>query len=394
MDYRLADRTKGARGSIIRELLKVAGQPGMISFGGGSPDPALFPGEEIARITQEAFANQAKAMLQYGISEGYPPFVESLKKHLVKQEGFDFDRNELIILSGGQQTADLTAKLFVNEGDAVLVENPSFVGCMNAFRSYGASLQGIALNKDGPDLNQLESAFQQPDISFFYTIPTFQNPSGVSTSLEKRRQIYQLACRHSILLLEDNPYGELRFVGQKIPTYKTMDLEDRVIYAGSFSKTLAPGMRIGYLVMPKALFPHFKVAKQAADVHSSTLYQHVCHLLISQWDYQGHVQRVSKAYQQKAALMYEQMQASFHPDIQFEMPEGGLFIMAHFPQGYDTLPFVQEALARKVITVPGSAFTPNPDLPNNTLRLNFSMPSLEQIKDGMNILGALSREML
>lgn len=394
MDYRLADRTKGARGSIIRELLKVAGQPGMISFGGGSPDPALFPGEEIARITRDAFATQAKAMLQYGISEGYPPLVESLKAHLKGQEGFDFDRNELIILSGGQQTADLTAKLFVNEGDTVLVENPSFVGCMNAFRSYGASLQGIHLQHDGPDLEQVEAAFMQQDVSFFYTIPTFQNPSGVSTSLTKRRQIYQLASRHNILLLEDNPYGELRFAGQKIPSYKSMDQEDRVIYAGSFSKTLAPGMRIGYLVMPKALFPQFKIAKQAADVHSSTLYQHVCHLLLTQWDYQGHVQQVSKIYQQKAALMYKEMQASFHPDIRFLMPEGGLFIMAHFPKGYDTLPFVHEALTRKVITVPGSAFTPDPDLPNNTLRLNFSMPSLDQIKTGILTLGDLSRAML
>lgn len=394
MDYRLAQRTGGARGSIIRELLKLANQPGMISFGGGSPDPAAFPSQEVARITQDAMTHQAKTMLQYGVSEGYAPLVNSLKAYLTKQESFDFTKNELIILSGGQQAADLTGKLFVNEGDSILVENPSFIGCMNAFRSYGGQLKGIPLQEDGPDLLSLEAAVKQPYVSFFYTIPTFQNPSGLTTSLKKRKTIYEMACKHNLLLFEDNPYGELRFAGEPVPSYKSMDRENRVIYAGSFSKTLAPGLRVGYLVCPKPLFVQYKIAKQASDVHSSTLYQHVCHVLLTQWDYASHVKRVSKLYHEKSQLMFSMMKQCFHPFIRFQEPEGGLFIMAIFPKGFDTLPFAEEAVKRGVIAVPGNAFTSDPDKPNHTLRLNFSMPSREQIEKGIPILGSLSHEML
>ena len=394
MAYHLAKRMEGARGSIIRELLKLAGEPGMISFGGGAPDPARYPVDTIARITAEAFRDQSRTMLSYGVSEGYPPLLASLKAHLLKTEGIDFADNELLILSGGQQCADLTAKLFVNEGDTVLVESPSFVGCMNAFRSYGGRLKGIPLEEDGVSLDALEAAFAQEKVSFFYLISTFQNPSGVTTSLHKRKAIYELARRYEVLVFEDNPYGELRYEGEWIPPVKAMDQEGRVVYSGSFSKTLAPGMRIGFLVYPKALHPKFKIAKQGVDVHSSTLYQLICHEFLTKYDYDGHVAGLKEFYREKAALMADEMEKCFHPAVRWQRPQGGLFIMAFLPEGMDSLPFVQEAIKRKVITVPGSAFTTDPDRPNNGIRLNFSLPSKEQIITGIPILGSLSHEVL
>lgn len=394
MDYRIADRMKNARGSVIRDLLKLAGEPGMISFGGGSPDPKAFPAEDIRRVAERALAERPAAMLQYGVSEGYQPLRESLKKHLEQTEGIGFADNDLIILSGGQQCADLVAKLFVNEGDTVAVESPSFVGCMNAFRSYGGRLLGVPMREDGVDLGLLEEAFSRPGVSFFYIIPTFQNPSGYTTSLEKRRAIYGLAQKHGVMIFEDNPYGELRFEGEPVPPLKSMDTDGRVIYAGSFSKTMAPGLRVGFLVFHRDLFDRFKIAKQGTDVHSSTLYQLACHEFLTGPRYQPHVAACRELYRRKCALMYAEMKKCFHPAVRFARPQGGLFQMAWLPEGMDSGPFVQEALKRRVITVPGSAFTTDPDKPNNGVRLNFTLPSEEQIVQGIGILGKLTREVL
>ncbi len=394
MNYRLSTRMEGAQASIIRELLKMAGQPGMISLGGGAPDPAGFPKELMLQVAQEAFTNQSKSVLGYGISEGYPPFVNSLKKHLMDKEQLDFADNEALILSGGQQCADLTAKLFVNEGDTVLVENPSFVGVMNAFRSYGANLVSIPLEEDGVNLTLLEEAFKRGRVSLFYMISTFQNPSGITTSGEKRKAVYELAKKYDVIVFEDNPYGELRYEGEWIPSMKTLDTDGRVIYAGSFSKTIAPGMRIGFLVYSKALHTKFKIAKQAVDVHSSTLYQMVCDSMLTNGLYDGHVAAQKAAYYEKMLLMDAAMKASFHQDMTWYRPQGGLFILAKLPEGMDSLPFVNEAVKRKVITVPGSAFLTNQEDKSNAIRLNFSLPSRAHIEQGIEILGQLSHEAL
>ncbi|MDI9520852.1 MAG: PLP-dependent aminotransferase family protein [Bacillota bacterium] len=394
MDYRLTTRMEGAQASIIRELLKMAALPGMISFGGGAPDYRGFPKEFVKQVADDAFTNQSKSVLGYGISEGYPPFVESLKKHLQDKEKLDFAENEVLILSGGQQCADLTAKLFVNEGDTVLVENPSFVGVMNAFRSYGANLKSIPLEEDGVDLTALEDAFKAGPVSLFYMISTFQNPSGITTSGAKRKAVYELAKKYDVIVFEDNPYGELRYEGEWIPAMKTLDTDGRVIYTGSFSKTIAPGMRIGFLVYAKALHTKFKIAKQAVDVHSSTLYQMVCHEMLTKDLYDSHVSAQRAGYYKKMKLMDEAMKACFHPDMTWHRPEGGLFIQTKLPEGMDSLPFVNEAVKRKVITVPGSAFLTNQEDKSNAIRLNFSLPSEEDIEKGVEILGKLSYEIL
>ncbi|HSK68075.1 MAG TPA: PLP-dependent aminotransferase family protein [Candidatus Limnocylindria bacterium] len=392
MDYRVAHRMTVARGSIIRDLLKLAGEPGMISLGGGSPDPVAFPAADIARICHEALTAQSAKMLQYGISEGYPALRETMRKRLGERNGMDFSRNDVLILSGGQQCADLCAKVFVNEGDTVVVEGPSFVGCMNAFRAYAANLTAVPLQEDGVDLAALEEAFRQPRVSLFYTIPAFQNPTGITTSLEKRKAVYALAQKYDVMILEDNPYGELRFEGETVPDYKSFDVDGRVVYASSFSKTLTPGLRVGYIVFDKALLEKFKIAKQGTDVHSSTIYQHFVNEYLNHCDYDGHIGEICALYREKRDLMQEEIKKHFHPAVTVTRPEGGFFIMASFPEGVDTAGFVQEAIRRKVIVVPGSAFRVNPDLPDNTMRLNFSLPSREHIVRGIGILGELTHE--
>lgn len=393
MEYTIANRIKDVQGSIIRELFKLANDPNMIGFGGGNPSPATFPVEDIARITAEVFAANPVSVLQYGLSEGYGPLRDTVKAFLTKTENFDFDLNELHIVSGGSQVADLAVKVLVNDGDTIITEEPSFVGCLNTFRSYGVNLVGVPMQPDGLDIDKLEEALKtNKNVKMLYTIPSFQNPTGFTTSAEKRKRVYELACKYNIVILEDNPYGELRFAGEPIPTIKSMDVEGRVIYGGSFSKTMAPAFRLGFIVFNKALSARMSVAKQCTDVHSTVLFQHICNEYMTKCDYAGHIAFSCDLYRKKADLMLGEMKKQFHPDVRFNPPEGGLFVMAFLPEGTDAYPFVQEGIKRGVACVPGVAFVVDQSKPNNGFRLNYSTPSDEQIVRGVEILGKLTRE--
>ncbi len=395
MKYTIANRLQGVQGSIIRELFKLMKDPNIISFGGGNPSAETFPVEDIARITAEVFAKNPTAMLQYGLSEGYDPLRETMKAHLTKNEGFDFTDNELYIVSGGQQAADLTAKLFLNEGDVVITEEPSFIGCMNTFRSYNAKLVGVPMRPDGMDIEKLEAALiANPGAKLIYVIPNFQNPTGYTTSAEKRKAIYELASRYDVMILEDNPYGEIRFAGEPVPAIKTLDTHGHVVYAGSFSKTMAPAFRLGFTVFNKALMPRMAVAKQCTDVHSTVLFQHICHEYMTKCDYNGHIEATRRLYGQKAALMLGEMEKRFHKGVTFNKPEGGLFVMAFLPEGMDSKPFVEEGIRRGVATIPGVAFVVDQSKPSNGFRLNYSTPSDDQIVRGVEILGKLTHEIL
>ncbi len=395
MEYIISDRLQGVKGSIIRELFKLMKDPNIISFGGGNPSAETFPVEDIARITSEAFEKNPIGMLQYGLSEGYDPLRETMKAHLTKNEGFDFTDNELFIVSGGQQAADLTAKVFLNEADVIITEEPSFIGCMNTFRSYNAKLVGVPMRPDGMDIDKLEAALKaNPDAKLLYIIPNFQNPTGYTTSAEKRKAIYKLARQYGVMILEDNPYGEIRFAGNPIPAIKTLDTDGRVVYAGSFSKTMAPAFRLGFIVFNRALIPRMTVAKQCTDVHSTVLFQHICHEYMTTRDYKGHIAQTCELYGKKAALMLGEMKKRFHKGVVFNKPEGGLFVMAFLPEGMDSTPFVEEGIRRGVATIPGVAFVVDQSRPNNGFRLNYSTPTDEQIVRGVEILGKLTHEYL
>ncbi len=395
MEFRISDKMAGIQGSIIRELFKLANDPSMIAFGGGNPSSETFPVEEIKAITLRILNENPVSVLQYGLSEGYTPLRETLKAHLIKTQGIDFKNNEVFIVSGGQQAADLTAKVLLNEGDVVITEDPSFVGCLNTFRSYNAKLVGVPMQPDGMDIEALEKALSQnPNAKMLYTIPSFQNPTGFTTVMEKRKAIYKLAQKYDVVIFEDNPYGEIRFAGEHIPCIKSLDTDGRVIYAGSFSKTMAPAFRLGFIVFDRALTGRITVAKQCTDVHSTLLFQTICNEYMTQYDYDGHIRQTRELYRVKSTLMLDEMEKHFHPKVRFNRPDGGLFVMAFLPEGIDSFPFVQEGIKRKVACVPGVAFTVDQSLPSNGFRMNYSTPSQENIIKGISILGSLTHEWL
>lgn len=395
MQYKISENMDGVQGSIIRELFKLAKDPNMIAFGGGNPSAESFPVEEIAEIAARAFKEHAVSILQYGLSEGYTPLRETMKKHLAEVEGIDFEENELLIVSGGQQAADLSTKVLINRGDVILTEEPSFVGCLNTFRSYGAKLIGVPVQSDGICIEALEQALKVNDnVRFLYTIPSFQNPSGITMSDEKRKKVYELCRRYDVMIFEDNPYGELRFAGKSKRPIKAIDTDGRVIYAGSFSKVMAPAFRLGFVVLNKALTGRFAVAKQCTDVHSTILFQYIVNEYMTKYDYKGHIENTCGIYRRKCDLMLGEMQKQFHQSVSFNKPEGGLFVMAFLPVGTDSYPFVQEGIKRGVYCVPGAAFMVDADKPNNGFRMNYSTPSDEQIVKGVDILGKLTHEWL
>ena len=393
MSFIESDRMRSVSGSIIRELFKLTAAPDMISFAGGNPSPDSFPTEEIAAIANDALLHRGVSMLQYGFTEGFPPLRETLKSYYIKKHGFPKETDELITCSGGQQAADLVSKVLLNEGDQVLCEELSFVGVLNTFRAYGAKLVGVRMEPDGMNIEDLEKKIQaSPRAKLIYIIPNFQNPTGFTTSLAKRQAIYALAQRYDLMILEDDPYGELRYEGDFFPPLKSMDTDGRVVYGGSFSKTMAPALRVGFVVAEKALMKRLVVAKQTGDVHTATLTQEICYRYMTEHDFEGHLQDIRRLYAVKCNRMLDDMEQKFSPAVTFNRPQGGLFVTAFLPEGMDAWPFVQEGIARKVACVPGVAFVMDPQVPSNAFRMNFSMPSLEQIDQGTDILGKLTYE--
>jgi 2-aminoadipate transaminase len=395
MEFKISDRMSTVQGSIIRELFKLASDPNMIAFGGGNPSPDTFPVEEIAQISAQILSSQPVSVLQYGLSEGYTPLRETLKAHLAKTQAIDFENNEVFIVSGGQQACDLAAKVLLNEGDVVITEDPSFIGCLNTFRSYNARLVGVPAKPGGMDTDALEEALKKhPQAKILYIIPSFQNPTGFTASKEKRAAIYELAQKYDLVIFEDNPYGELRFSGDDVPSIKSMDKDGRVIYAGSFSKTMAPAFRLGFMVFDKALTSRITVAKQCTDVHSTVLFQYICNEYMTRFDYDRHIQKTRQLYREKSSLMLDEMTKHFHPSVKFNRPEGGLFVMAFLPEGIDSFPFVEQGIKRGVACVPGIAFAVDQSRPTNGFRMNYSTPSKEDIRRGVEILGRLTHEWL
>lgn len=394
MDLKISNKMQVVRGSVIRQMAEAAAsRKNTISFANGNPSSDSFPVDDFARFAAEAFRDDPNAVLQYGLSQGYPPLIEAVKARLSQKWGIDFAQNDLLIVSGGQQACDFASKVLLNEGDVVIVEEPSFASCYNTFRSYGARLVGVPMQPDGMDLEKLEQALRDnPQARMLYVIPSFQNPTGYTTSQEKREKIYALAKQYQIAIFEDDPYCELRFSGEDIQPIKALDTDGRVLYAGSFSKVMAPAFRLGFLAFDKELTSRMIVSKQCTDVHSSLLFQHITHRCMTQCDYEAHLAACRDIYRRKSGLMLSELRKSLHPAIRLSQPEGGLFLMLFLPEGLDSSPFVWEALDRGVVCVPGSGFMIDQDAPNNGVRLCYSTASEEEIIRGAGILGELSQE--
>lgn len=383
------------RGSAIREIFKYAADPSVISLAGGNPAPELFPHDALADIAADLLREQPVTALQYGITEGYLPFREAIKERLKRVEGIGTENDELIVVSGGQQGIDLATKCLVNEGDTVIVEQPSFIGAMNAFRSYGAHLVGVPVENDGMNLDALEIALKENrNVRFIYTIPTFQNPMGVTMSIEKRKKLYEIAKRYGVLILEDNPYGELTFDGKKMPTIKSMDTDGIVMYSGSFSKILAPGLRLGFLCAPKAIIQKVVIAKQVSDVHTPMLPQLLATEYMKRYDLDALIAEMRKNYAHKCKTMLDAMDEFFPDGVSYTRPGGGLFIWCDLGHDLDTLSLSKEAIAEKVVYVPGNTFMVNMDEKCTALRLNYSSSTDEKIVEGIRRLGKVFNKAL
>lgn len=395
MEYKFSDKLANLKPSAIREIFKSLSDPEMISFAAGNPSPLSFPVKELSALSAEIFETDSTAALQYSITEGYIPLREDVVKRLDKKFNIKAELDNTIIVSGGQQAIELACKAFCNEGDTVICEDPSFIGGLNAFRSLGAKTVGLRLESDGPDPKELERLLRDnPDAKMIYLIPTFQNPSGITTSLEKRRALYEVAASRGVMIFEDNPYGELRFSGEDISTIKSFDTEGIVIYASTFSKILSSGMRVGYVTAPKEVISKMVVAKQSEDVHTNIFFQMLCHKFIERYDLDAHIAKICDLYREKCALMLRTLDECMPPEVTFTRPEGGLFLWGTLPESVSEKEFVKRAIERKVAVVPGETFNCDTTAPSQSFRLNYSTPSDEDIVKGCRALGETAREML
>ncbi|MFM9281574.1 aminotransferase-like domain-containing protein [Paenibacillus jiagnxiensis] len=390
MDYVFSNRIASLQPSIIREILKASSGQNVIPFSAGNPAAETFPVEVISSFTQEILTQNPVAALQYGVTEGYGPLRETLKGQLQERFDMGLSEDELFIVSGAQQGIELACKVLCNEGDAIICESPSFIGSLNSFRASGARLVGVPMESDGIHIEKLEQALKtEKNVKLIYLIPSFQNPTGITTSLEKRKAIYALAKKYGVMILEDNPYGELRFKGTDVPTIKSMDDEGLVIYVGSFSKVLSPGLRVGFVLAPEEVMQKMVVAKQGEDVHTAMLPQILAHKFMTEYDYQGHIESIRDIYRRKCSLMTEHLEKLMGDSITYINPDGGLFLWCSLPESVPMLEYCKKAAAKGVAVVPGTAFLVQENEPCNSFRINFSTPSDEQIMKGIEILSTV-----
>lgn len=388
MEYSFSDRVQALKPSAIREIFKYAADPEVVSLSAGNPSPEAFPIEEIKEISSRLLEENPIGVLQYSVTEGYPQLRETLKEYMKSHHNIGRDFDDILITTGAQQIMDLATKSLVNEGDVVITEAPSFIGSLNTFRSYNAKLVGVKIDDDGMNMEELEKALQtHKNARFIYTIPNFQNPSGITMSLEKRKKMYELAKKYNVLILEDNPYGDLRYSGEYIPCIKSFDDDGIVLYAGSMSKVISPGIRVAYVIAPKPIFQKMVVCKQGNDVHTNIWSQMVCNELMTKYDFDAHLEKLRNLYRKKAQFMMDLMDKYLVPiGITYAKITGGLFTMCTLPDYVDMQEFCKDAIKNKVCVVPGNAFLTDESEECHTFRVNFSTPTDEQLEKGIKLL--------
>ena len=387
---RFAHRFDAVSGSAIREIFKVIAQPGMISFAGGNPSLAALPDQQVSDLAVQVLKENGKAILQYGATEGYPAFVESLKAYVQAQLGREIPA--VLPVTGSTQAMDLLCKAFIDPGDVILVENPSFLGNLQCMKLYQARLIPVDSDENGLLTEDLEEKIRTYHPKMLYTIPTFQNPTGRTLSLERRRRIAELAAQYQMIVAEDDPYRDLRYWGEPLPAIKSFDQEGWVVFLGSFSKIISPGLRVGYIAGEQPIIRKCTVGKQSTDVHTANLTQAIVDQYLRQNLLPNHIREICGDYREKLQAMLDHL-SRFPQGVRFTRPEGGLFIWAELPEGLNALELLQQAIARKVAYVPGTHFFVNGGH-ENTLRLNFSNSTMEQIDTGMGVLLELVQEAL
>jgi 2-aminoadipate transaminase len=389
----LARRTERMKSSVIRELLKVTMLPDVISFAGGLPAPELFPVRDFADAFRYILEHDAEQALQYGTTEGYPLLKDYLIESMSKYE-IPAVRGNILFTNGSQQALDLLGRIFIDEGDKIITGRPTYLGAIQAWDAYGPQYLTVAEDDDGMCMDELEMVLAaNPGVKFIYVLPNFHNPAGTTLSLERRLRLVDLAAKHGAFIIEDDPYGQLRFEGEDITPIIAMHKEN-TIYLSTFSKTLAPGLRLGWIVAPERVIARLVQAKQGADLHTSTLVQYLAYDICQRGLMRAHVRHIREVYRERRDVMLKAMEEHFPPGVTWTRPQGGLFLWVRMPDTMDSEDLMKVAIEEKVAFVPGRAFYPGGNDGRCCMRLNFSYCKPEIIEEGIKRLGrAMKRQM-
>jgi 2-aminoadipate transaminase len=392
MDYQslLAGRTEGMAASAIREILKVVSQPGMISLAGGIPAPQSFPMEIIEELTAVVLHKYGPKAFQYDLTEGFMPLRSALVDHL-EQKGITATSDQIIISSGSQGALDAIGKILIGKGDKVAVESPTYLGALQAFNPYEPTYIGMETDDDGLIPESLEEVLKHHKIKFVYLVPTFQNPTGRTLPLERRKQISEILKRYDALLFEDDPYGDLRYQGESLPSIQSM-APDHVVYAGTLSKVFAPGLRVGYLIGPELIRDWLVLSKQGVDLQTSTFTQALAAEYLAGGYLKDHLPKIIELYRPRRQSMLNAMKSFFPKEFRWSHPDGGMFIWAEGPRGFDLKNAYKKAIQRNVAFVPGRYFYAQPDTGLETMRLNFTMYDEQTLKSAVEVLGWVLHE--
>lgn len=392
MAIRFAKRMEALNGSEIRELLKLIEKPEVISFAGGLPAPELFPIEEMKEISRIVLEESGTQALQYSTTEGFQPLREQIARRMNSKNKTNVTKDDILITNGSQQGLDFAGRVFLNEGDVVLCESPSYLGAINAFKSYGSKFIEVPTDKDGMIMEELEKILEVTEnVKMIYVIPDFQNPTGITWTLERRKKFIEIISKYEIPVLEDNPYGELRFEGESLPSLKSMDKKGLVIFLGTFSKILCPGYRLGWTCASQNILKKFIFVKQVADLQASSISQIEVSKFIDLYNLDNHVKKINEVYARRRDLMLETMKEEFSEGVEYTYPEGGLFIWVELPKHLDSRIIMKDCLANNVAYVPGWSFFPNGGT-ENCFRLNYSNMSDDRIVEGIKRIGLVLRK--
>ena len=399
-DHRYAQRTQRMKASAIRELLKITENPEIISFAGGLPAPEIFPTEEIREACNRVLKDQSALALQYGATEGYLPLREMIARH-ASRSGVQIRPNNILITSGSQQALDLIGKIFINHGDRLLVESPTYLGALQAWNQYGAEYVTVRTDDDGMVSEDIEQALRTGP-KFIYVLPNFQNPMGVTMSMERRVKLVEMADRYGVPLVEDDPYGQLRFEGENLPGVNVLDAQlhvqngrytGNVIYFSTFSKILSPGLRLAWMIAPDEVISKLALAKQGTDLHTATFNQVVAYEVSRHGFLDNHVKHICEVYSERRNVMLDSLAEYMPEGVTWTHPHGGLFLWVRVPESCDTTKMFPAAIRNKVAYVPGESFHPNGG-GTNTMRLNFSYCKPATIVEGISRLGNMLKEEL
>lgn len=393
MTLNYANRISNIKASEIRELLKLTQRPDIISFAGGLPAPELFPIEELKKISKKVLEENGTAALQYGPTEGYEPLREKITERMAKVH-VNVTSDDVLITSGSQQGLDFSAKVFINPGDIIICESPTYLGAINAFKAYEPNFIEVETDDEGMIMKDLEEVLRNNDnVKFIYVIPDFQNPSGKTWSIERRKKLVELANKYNIAIVEDNPYGELRFEGEIYPAIKHYDTEGRVIFLGTFSKIFCPGLRLGWVVADKEVLNKYILVKQGADLQSSTISQMEVAKFLEEYDIEKHIEKIKVVYKKRRDIMMKTIEKEFPKEVKYTYPEGGLFTWVVLPAHINGRELAVKILEKNVAFVPGGSFFPNGGN-ENTFRMNYSNMDEERIGEGIKRLGIAIKEMM